>query len=253
MVFFGAGRLVLVTLLGALVPYMFTWNLGGGNAWRFTMPVYPLFLAATALALVGAWRARPVLAEWRTPPRRPLLMAALRRVAPLAIAFALVGAWYLLAPWVVVREDIRGGGGTSVQAGARDRVFFGGGWTEPHAGNITVRVTRAERAAIRIPLPEKRSYDLVLRMDPVTPTSPQRADVLFNKRLIGRLQLSFDPQRVGSYRMRISPDVVRRWSNSLVLIPSATVPAGKTGGMFGWIDPADAIAIRLWYIRVIPQ
>jgi len=29
MTFFGAGRLVLVALLGSLLPYIFTWNVGG--------------------------------------------------------------------------------------------------------------------------------------------------------------------------------------------------------------------------------
>lgn len=253
MVFFAGGRLVLVTLLGTLIPYMLTWNLGGGNAWRFTMPVYPLFLAATGLAVAVAIRAWPIVSTRRGQPWRPLLIAALRRTAPLTVAVALGVAWHVVAPWFVIREDIRVGQGTSIQAGARDRVFFGDGWTESHTGNITVRVTRADRASMRIPLPERRPYDLVLRIDPVTPTSPQRVDVLFNKRLIGRLQLSVDPLRVGSYKVRVSPDMVRTWSNSLVLIPSATTPAGAAGERFGWIDPATPIGIRLWYVRVLPQ
>ena len=51
--FFPAGRLLLVVLLGSLVPYMFTWNVGGGGAWRFTMHAYPFFFVAVGVALVG--------------------------------------------------------------------------------------------------------------------------------------------------------------------------------------------------------
>ena len=55
--FFAAGRLVLVALLGSLLPYIFTWNVGGGGAWRFTMHAYPFFFLAVAVALVGTGRA----------------------------------------------------------------------------------------------------------------------------------------------------------------------------------------------------
>jgi 4-amino-4-deoxy-L-arabinose transferase-like glycosyltransferase len=54
--FFAAGRLVLVVLLGSLVPYMFTWNVGGGGAWRFTLAAYPIYFVAVGIALVGAVR-----------------------------------------------------------------------------------------------------------------------------------------------------------------------------------------------------
>ena len=56
--FFAAGRLLLVILLGSLLPYILTWNVGGGGEWRFTMHAYPFFLVAAALAVVGGGRAR---------------------------------------------------------------------------------------------------------------------------------------------------------------------------------------------------
>ena len=56
MAFFGAGRLVLVALLGSLLPYIFTWNVGGGGEWRFTMHAYPFFLVAVGVAVVGIVR-----------------------------------------------------------------------------------------------------------------------------------------------------------------------------------------------------
>ena len=38
--------------LGVLLPYAFTWGIPGGGEWRFTMPAYPFYLVAAALALV---------------------------------------------------------------------------------------------------------------------------------------------------------------------------------------------------------
>lgn len=131
-------------------------------------------------------------------------------------------------------------------------MFYRSGWSAPHADNITVRVSRDERAVVRLPLPEKRAYDIVLRIDPVTPTSPERVDVLFNRRLVGRLRLSWDPERVGSYRLRVREDVVNAGSNELIVIPASTVPAGSAGPWFAWLDPADRIGVRLWYVRVLP-
>ena len=46
------GRLLWVLLLGTLLPYAFTWAIPGGGEWRFTLPAYPFYLIAAALALV---------------------------------------------------------------------------------------------------------------------------------------------------------------------------------------------------------
>ncbi len=44
------GRLVLVVLLSALVPFAFTWRIPGGSEWRFTLHAYPFYLLAASLA-----------------------------------------------------------------------------------------------------------------------------------------------------------------------------------------------------------
>ena len=251
MVFFPGGRLLLVALLGSLVPYMFTWNIGDGNAWRFTMHAYPFFLIASAVAVVGAARAVRTAAAEPARLRSLVRPMAWRTVAVATIAAAGVAAYYLL-PWYVVREAIARGESTSVETGTRDRVFYSDGWSPPHMESIVVRVTRGDRAVVRIPLPERRAYDIVLRIDPVTPTMPELVDVLFNRKLIGHLRLSYDPQRVGAYRLRAGEDIVRRGSNEIVVIPSATVPAGAAGPRFDWLNPSDAIGVRLWYVRVLP-
>jgi hypothetical protein len=152
----------------------------------------------------------------------------------------------------VVRESIAHGESTSIETGSRDRVFYRNGWSAPHVENITVRVSRNERAFVRLPLPAKRAYQLVIRIDPVTPTIPERVDVVFNRHVVGRLVLAWNPERVGSYRMPLRDEVVNAGSNELIIMPSSVTPAGLAGPRFAWLDPADRIGVRLWYVRILP-
>jgi hypothetical protein len=48
------GRLLLVVLVTALLPYAFTWPIPGGTEWRFTMHAYPFYLIAASLCLTQA-------------------------------------------------------------------------------------------------------------------------------------------------------------------------------------------------------
>ena len=245
-------ELLLVALFGSLLPYIFTWNVGGGGAWRFTMHAYPFYFVAAGVAVVGAARAIRSVARSPELPGRATIARFAWRVAAIA-AVALLGvAWYLGLPWYVVREAIAHGESTSIETGQRDRVFYRGGWSVPHLENISVRVSRSERPVVRLPLPDRRAYDIVLRLDPVTPTSPETVDVLFNRHLVGRLRLSWNPERVGSYRLRVREDIVNAGSNELIIIPSSVMPASAAGPRFAWLDPTERIGVRLWYVRVLP-
>ena len=252
LLFFPGGRLLLVALLGSLLPYIFTWNVGGGGAWRFTMHAYPFFFVAAAVALVGTGRAIRAIAGTPALLTRATVVPFAWRGAATAAVATLGTAWYLGLPWYVTREAIAYGESTSVETGARDRVFYRSGWSAPHVENITVRVSRNERAVVRLPLPERRAYDIVLRVDPVTPTSPEHVDVLFNRHLVARLRLGWNPERVGSYRLRVREDMVNAGSNEIIIIPASVTPAGSAGPRFAWLDPADRIGVRLWYVRVLP-
>ena len=75
--FSAAGRLLLVILLCSLLPYAFTWNLGGsGGEWRFTMHAYPLYIVAAMLragrrlSRGGGRRAGPVTRKASRPSSR---------------------------------------------------------------------------------------------------------------------------------------------------------------------------------------
>jgi hypothetical protein len=250
--FFAAGRLVLVALLGSLLPYIFTWNVGGGGAWRFTMHAYPFFFIAVGVALVGGFRALRAVARDPALVTRATLLPLVWRAAAIAAVALLGTAWYLGLPWYVTREAIAHGESTSIETGDRDRIFYRSGWSAPHLENITVRVSRDQRGVVRLPLPQRRAYDIVLRIYPVTPTAPEQVDVLFNRHLVGRLRLSWNPERVGSYRLTLREDIVTAGSNELILVPTSVMPAASAGPRFAWLNPAERIGIRLWYVRVLP-
>jgi len=253
LMFSAGGRLVLVTLVGSLIPYIFTWNIGGGGAWRFTMHAYPFFLIAAAVAVVSAARGVRRLAG-ATPAlfNRSAFRRLAWRGAVVALVVVLWTAWYFVLPWYVTRESIGRGESTSIETGARDRIFYRSGWSGPHLENITVRVSRRGRAVIRLPLPAKRAYELVLRIDPILPGTPDEVQILFNRHYVGRLQLSTNPERVGSYNIRLREEIVTAGSNELIIVPGSTTTAGAAGPRFAWLDPSERIGVRLWYVRVIP-
>jgi len=241
MPFFAAGRLLLVALLGSLVPYMFTWNVGGGGEWRFTMHAYPFFFVAVGVAVVGLVRAVQAVAA------DPVILRS-RAATVAAIGVAI----YFVLPWYVIRESIVRGESTSIETGERDRVFFRSGWSPLHVDNIPFRVSRTERAVVRLPLPQKRAYDIALRIDPITPTSPEQVDVLFNRTLVGRFRLSLNPERVGSYRIHVRDEIVTAGSNELILIPTSLTPSLSAGPRYAWLGPSERLGLRMWYVRVVP-
>ncbi|MEO5897042.1 MAG: glycosyltransferase family 39 protein [Vicinamibacterales bacterium] len=245
------GRLLLLLLLTSLAPYLFTWNLAGGNEWRFTMHAYPFYIVAAACALVETVRAgkRVVTTRSFSPPINARQLAV--RGTVLA-AIAVLGALsYFVLPWFVIREGIAKGESTSVETGSRDHAFYRKGWSSAHDDGVPIRVSLGHRSTVHIPLPVKRTYEIVLRLDPVDPASHQRVGLLMNGNLVGNPQLSWDPERVGTYRVRIRADQVKA-INELTIIPEVLVPAGTAGPRFAWLDPTDRLGIRLWYVRVLP-
>jgi 4-amino-4-deoxy-L-arabinose transferase-like glycosyltransferase len=252
LLFSPGGRLMLVILFTSIVPYALTWNIAGGGEWRFTMHAYPFFIVAAFYAIEGAWQV--VVALWRNRGR--VMPAALPWLRPAALVLAVAAnltAAYLLLPWFVAREAIARGDDVSIETGGRDFAFYGSGWSTPHLESITVRVSRAERAIVQIPLPSRRAYDIVLRVDPVAPERQDRVTLLLNRHLLGSIHLTWNPERVGSYRVRLPAQHVVVGSNELALIPDTMVPASSAGTRFAWLDARDRLGIRLWYVRVLGQ
>lgn len=248
----GRGRLLVLLLLASLAPYVFTWNLAGGNEWRFTMHAYPFYIVAAAWAMVEIVRVGKRLVTTRSLPRLadPRRIAIHASVLAAAVVFAALS--YFVLPWFVVRESIAKGESTSVETGGRDQAFYRQGWSPAHDDGIPVRVSLGQRSTVHIPLPVKRDYEIVLRLDPVDPAITHRVGLLLNGNLVGNPQLSWNPQRVGTYRVHIRADQVKE-SNELTIIPDALAPAGSAGTRFAWLDPNDRTGVRLWYVRIVPS
>jgi hypothetical protein len=226
---------------------------GGGAEWRFTMHVYPLYIVAAIYAVAGVWRAVQAVGRDRSLPVERPAPSLRARAAAVIVVGGVAAAGYVALPWLVVREAVAAGESTSIETGGRDWVFYREGWTSPHSnGNVTVRVGEAERAIVWLPLPERRRYDLVLRLDPVGTAPDQHVTVLLNGQLIGRLRLTWDPTRVGSYRIPLPEGAVRAGRNELALVPEVRIPASQAGPRFEWVEPSAQIGMALWYVRVLP-
>jgi hypothetical protein len=243
------GRMLLVILFASLVPYSLTWNVAGGGEWRFTMHAYPFYLLAAMSAAHLLWRGTRRLSA------KPRTLAVGRKEFAWAgagmAAVALVCAIYLVLPWFVAREAIAHNADVSIETGRRDTVFFGSGWSRPYLDGLTFRVSRAERSTIRLPLPSRRTYQIVLRLDPVAPDRQHRATVLLNRQLLAILQLRPNTDRVGSYPLMLPIDKVRAGINELTIVPDMLIPAGAAGPRFSSRDPQDLLGVRLWYVRVL--
>ena len=237
------GRLMMLILLTGLLPFAFTWNLGGGGEWRFTMHVYSIYLIAAVSA--GA-------AAARLAAQRPAWKDVRWRLAIVALLAAIAVPFYVVMPWFVKREAMAAAEDVNFETGGRDRAFYRRGWTAPHTdGAVTSRVSQLERASVHFPLPQKREYEIVLRMDPVAPETQTRATILFNGRIVGRVPLSLNPERVGSYRLRLPEDAVRAGANEIQLIPETMAVAAAAGPRLAWIEPNARVGLRFWYLRVL--
>ena len=62
---------------------------------------------------------------------------------------------------------------------------------------------------------------------------------------------SFNPERVGSYRLRLPEAAVRVGDNALTLVPDTRVRAAAAGPRFAWLDPDMPLGVRFWYLRVL--
>ncbi len=244
------GRMLLVILFGSLLPYSLTWNVAGGGEWRFTMHAYPFYLLAAMSAVHLLWRGVGTLSQkpWRA---NRVGSRQLSWVAAGAAIIALVCGTYVVLPWFVVRETIAREDDVSIETGTRDLLFFGAGWSKPYVDGLTFRVSDAERSRIRLPLPSRRTYQIVLRLDPVAPERQRRATVLLNRQLLAFLQLTSNPERVGAYPLQLPQDKVRVGINELTIVPDTLVPAGQAGPRFSSRDPQELLGVRLWYVRVL--
>ena len=248
------GRLLLVILLFSLVPYALTWNVRGGGEWRFTLHAYAIYLVAAAYFVerttAGAWA---LGASVRGPRQWPSRRTMARAGGAVAVG-ALVVYAYRQLPYYVIREAVKDGTPASIIASDRDAPFFADGWTDPQAeGNVTARVSIADRATVRLPMPDARPYDLVLRLDPVAPDAQSSFVALLNGRMLGRQRFTWDPQRVGLYRFSVPADLVRPGTNRLAMLAEPLVESASVLQRYPFLEPYRRAGLRMWYVRIEPK
>ena len=242
-------------LFSSLIPYALTWTVGGGREWRFTEHVYPIYLVLAcdvARRVVGAARL------WMNSPlsRRAWLRSYRWPAIGLVAAAAVIVPLYMLLPFFTARESLQGGEVAMITAGARDTVFFDGGWSPPSGQNgVVLRVAEREHVSMHVPLPAAGSVLLTLRMDPAETTDRARqpaVTVFLNRQPLGSVSLTRTPGRVGAYRFSIPADSPRGLMNTIDLVSTHTVPAADAGINFASLDTATPVAFRLWYARIEP-
>jgi len=248
------GRLLLVLLATSLLPYALTWRVAAD--WRFTEYAYPFFLVASFAAIIQ-------VCEWLAAPRtcRRLVRGPRdrKRLVVLAVIAAGAGAaWWGEArtlPVLAFRESLAAGEDVTVMAGGRDAAYFAEGWSEPvTSASVTSRVSIGPSSVVRLPLPVGGDCGLTLRADPFprpTGENPRLGgvQVFVNGTFLSRVQLRWNPERVGAYDVRVPKSVIRTGLNRLTLVPDLS---GAEPGD-GW-PPATGISegstFALWYVRV---
>ena len=246
------GRLLLLLLVSALIPFSFTWTIDPD--YRFTEFAYPLFLTAAAFGLVtGVRGVRTLLTGGDSSARRWRDSDWRSSMAIVAIGVALFWCIERVTPPRVAAETLRLQHEVSIATGSRDRAFYQDGWSDSFsAGNVTFRVTRGD-GVIAFRLPAVGDYSATLRMDPfpriVTDATPRLPEVelFLNGKALSTIGLTSTPGRVGAYDVVLPRDTVRAGVNRLVIRikrPATVPPAQIRPGL------SDGDAIAVWMLRL---
>jgi 4-amino-4-deoxy-L-arabinose transferase-like glycosyltransferase len=214
------GRFLLLLYVGLVLPYAMIWRIPGGNNWRYTLPIYPLYLVAAAVAVARVAE----LLRLRAPG------LALGE----GLQVAAVGASGLLLAnglqYGSVAEDVARGRGALVEAGPRDGLFFTQGWSWPErAGNVRLRRSHGDAAVVLLPLPPGTAAAVRFRMSVRGPSG--RVAVVLNGSPLAILDVE-SGARMGDYRVEVPAPVPGQGRSRFEL---AAAPGASLG---------------LWYVRV---
>jgi hypothetical protein len=230
-------RLLLFTFLVSLVPFSMTWTVRGGAEWRLTLFAYSFYLVAAFWLLDRIVRVALTVLRQRGSLTWPELQRpqVIRTTAVLLCLLTVAAGWPFVLPYAAARESLIHGDPMMIRAGQRDLWFFANGWSEPVVtGNVTTRSAIEPTAALRIVLPEKRSYELLFRIDPVVPQAGKMPTVrlAIDDHHLGDLVLSYNPERVSEYHLTIPADTVEAGIHRLLLRSDAS--------------------FKLWYVLITP-
>ncbi len=253
---FADGRLLLVVLFGAMLPFAAIWETRTGAQWRFTLFAYPFYLVAACGALravvaLAVPEARRRLTEGVRARRRWWAIVALALPASLAVAVLLPRWW----AYLLVREAARADGAYSVRAGRADAPFFGDGWYAPvAAGNVVGRYSEGAESTMFFPVFERVDTRLTFRMQACSdqPQPARQVRVSVNGGDVSVLPVVWSSERAGSYETTVPKDLLREGWNRIDLRAdgSTVIPPGE--GRFLGLAAGQNSAFFLWYVRVAP-
>jgi 4-amino-4-deoxy-L-arabinose transferase-like glycosyltransferase len=247
----GNGRLLLLVLASAQVPFAFTWRLSAD--WRYTEFTYPFFLVAAGLVITNvAAFARP--SRWRRLAARTPSRVTVGAWA-LSLGSIAVAAWMILRvfPVLALREALRANHVAVIAAGPRDGSFFREGWSGTvKTGNVTARVAGGELSVVDIPLPRSADYSVTVRLDPFPPPSDGADDlpsvrILFNGVLLRTVPLTWNPEKVGAYDLVLRRALVKPGLNRLMFAGDHGSAEDATVG-----GRRPNRGFKLWYVLVRP-
>ena len=250
------GRFLLLVLGASLVPYAATWKLIAD--WRFTEHAYPIFLIAACLAIsqTVAWAAPSGISTLRTPRELARLVSWALIVSGVGLCVWIVAR---VLPVLVVRESLLAGEAVTITSGTRDGWFLTEGWSIPLTeGNVTARVSQGPFSVVRLHLPRLQDYEVTLRLDPFprpfgeAPAGLPTVRVFANGKLVARLDLRWNPERVGSYDVRLPRNVVKEGFNRLELLADVTDSGSSADEASSPSRIPASARFRLWYVRVRP-
>jgi hypothetical protein len=226
------GRLMLVVLFGALVPFAAIWQTRTGAQWRFTLFAYPFYL----IAACEAFRAAGSLA--RAAPRyrwRGAVTERWMQITALAAlgSFGFVAVRWFPSAWryLVAREVAATDGAYSIVAGGGDRFFFTDGWYPPASvGAVVGRYSHGANARLWVPIFAEGPFRLTFRMQACAPDqAPTRSvHVSVDGKDVGVLQVVWDDDRARDYVVEL-PNLSPGWHRiDLRADGSSVIPAGET-------------------------
>ncbi|MBN2370088.1 MAG: glycosyltransferase family 39 protein [Vicinamibacteria bacterium] len=217
---FPSGRLLMLILTTALIPFAFTWNIRGGSEWRFTLFAYPFYLsavgliAATAVRFGAALRRRDLGRMARRHRRDAIYGVAAAVFLAILTTLLLPGIAYLRAI-----DALRAGMPleVDVESEPRGRFFLASGWGENRivSGKV-VRISQGRVAILRAPFTPGADHRLALTVGLPAHGDAAIAEVRSGDRLLDRLELRGDA-RLSTHDIRVPASAVRRLSTLIEL------------------------------------
>lgn len=219
LLFSSHGRLILLLLLSSLIPYAFTYEIAGGNEWRFTMHAYPFYLIAGALFLTVIIGALLAQNTWRLFSDHAFSKRALLTTSCI-LSFLLTAGWFLFNQSNFLRKEeaIKADESILIQSGNRDSRFFTSGWYMPVQSNgEELRITKGAEAELSVPLKRAKEYNLILRANPVfeKPLKPAFISVTVNSQPLGKFEAK-EPINT-AYVFRLPPNLINDGINKISL------------------------------------